>query len=89
MRLLVALAFAPENNVKYFNQLRDRIQQVYEDDCEEVFDYFENNFIGRFYRNAPSRHAFLSLDIWNMFHPTTQHEPPRTNNSVEGWLRPF
>ena len=88
LRLLAALAFAPENNVKYFNQLCDSIQQVYEDDCEEVLDYFEKKIIGRFHRNAPSRRAFLSLDIWNMFHPT-QHQPPRTNNSVEGWLRPF
>ena len=89
LRMLAALAFVPENNViQYFNQLCDSIQQVYADDCVEILDYFENHYIGRFRRNAPRRPPLFSLDIWNMFH-RTQHELPRTNNSIEGWHRAF
>ena len=60
LRMLAALAFVPKNNViKYLNQLCDNIQRVYADDCEEVLDYFENHFIGRFHEKVPHRpHCF-------------------------------
>lgn len=60
LQMLAALAFVPKNNViKYLNQLCDNIQRVYADDCEEVLDYFENHFIGRFHEKVPHRpHCF-------------------------------
>ena len=89
LRMLAVLAFVPKNNViQYFNQLCDRTQQVYADDCEEMLDYFENHYIGCFRKNTPRRPPLFSLDIWNVFH-WTQHELPRANNSIERWHRAF
>lgn len=88
LHMLAALAFVLENNVnKYFNKLCDRIQQVYVYNCEEVLVYFENQYIGRFWRNAPRTPQLFSLDIWNMFY-RTQYELPQTNYYV-GWHGAF
>ena len=89
LRILVALAFVPENNViQFFKQLCGNVQQVYSDDYEEILNYFENHYISRFRRNAPGRPLLFSLYIWDMFHQT-QHELPRRNNSIEGWHTVF
>ena len=78
LHMFAALAFVLENNVnKYLNKLRDRIQQVYVHNCEEILVYFENQYIGRFWRNAPRIPPFFSLDIWNMFHRTQYEFPQR------------
>ena len=78
LHMLAALAFVLENNVnKYLNKLCDGIQQVYVHNCEEILVYFENQYIGRFWRNAPRTPPFFSLDIWNMFHRTQYEFPQR------------
>ena len=87
--MLAALAFVPPNNViPYYEELCDNIRNTFNEDCDDVIEYFEDNYIGRFRRNDPRRAPTFSIDLWNMFHRTFD-ELPRTNNSVEGWHRSF
>ena len=56
LRMLAALTFVPENNVtQCFSQVCDIIPQVYAGDCEQILNYFENHYNGRFRRNAPRK----------------------------------
>ena len=88
LRMLAALAFVPPNNViVYYEQLYDHIRS-FNEDCDDVIEYFEDNYIGRFGRNSPRRASTFSIDLWNMFHMTFD-EFPRTNNSVDGRHRSF
>ena len=89
LRMLCALAFLPPAHViQGFDDLADHIRQNYNQDVDELLDYFEDTYIGRYRRNAPRRQPMFAIQIWNMFH-RTDNELPRTNNSVEGWHRSF
>lgn len=88
-RMICALAFLPPQDViEGFEQLCDFILENHGDQLENLLEYFEDNYIGRYRRNAPRRPALFPIQIWNMFH-RTYDELPRTNNSVEGWHRGF
>ena len=87
--MLSALTFVPPNNViPYYEELCDNIRNTFNEDCDDVIEYFEDNYIGRFRRNASRRAPTFSIDLWNMFHRTFD-ELSRTNNNVEGWYRSF
>jgi hypothetical protein len=89
MRMLPALAFLPPDQVvQVFEMLSDQIRENYDDEANDLLDYFENTYIGRFRRNAPRANPMFSIVMWNMFH-RTQQEMPRTNNHIEGWHRKF
>jgi len=84
MRMIAALAFVPPQDViASFYLLCDQIRMAYEDDADQVLDYFEDNYIGIFRRNASRRAPTFPIETWNMFHRTHQ-EIPRTNNHIEG-----
>ena len=55
---------------------------------DDILDYFEDNYVGRFRHNAPRRRPIFDIEMWNMFH-RTDAELPRTNNAVEGWHHGF
>ena len=89
LRMVLALAFVPPVDVvESFERLHDLLREAYGDNLDEVLEYFENTYIGRFRRNAPRANPIFSIAMWNMFHRTHQ-EMPRTNNNIEGWHRRF
>lgn len=88
-RMICAVAFLPPDDVvEGFEQLADLIRETYDNQMDDILEYFEDTYIGRYRRNAPRRPPMFSLNLWNMFH-RTYNELPRTNNSVEGWHRRF
>ena len=83
--MLVALAFLPGGHViEGFEELVDTIRILYDD----LLQYFEDAYIGRYRRNAPRCSPLFANNLWNMFN-RTDNELPRSNNSVEGWHRSF
>ena len=87
LRMIAALAFVPpQDEINYFEQLSGHIRIEYGDDCDEVLQYMEDNYIVRLRVNAPRRAPTFSIRIRNMFHQTFD-ELPRTNNSIEEWHR--
>jgi len=84
-----ALAFLPPQDViAGFEELSDAIRYHYNDKADDLLQYFEGTYIGRFRRNAPRRPPMFQIELWDMFH-RTHDELPRTSNSVEGWHRSF
>ena len=76
LRMLCAIAFLPAADViQGFEELVDEIRNIYNDEVDELLDYFEDNFIGRFRRNAPRRPPSFALDLWNMFNRTDDELP--------------
>ena len=89
LRMILALTFVPpENVVAYFEKLADHLRNTVNEDCDNLLDYFENNYIGRSRRNSPRRALLFSINLWDMFHRTFD-ELPRTTNCIEGWNRSF
>lgn len=87
--MIAAIAFVPLNDViNSFDDLSAEIRNQFNADADDILDYFEDNYIGRYRRNAPRRQPTFSIELWNMFN-RTDDELPRTNNSVEGWHRGF
>ena len=83
--VIAALAFVPlQDVVNSFDALCIFIRNQYDRDTDEVLDYFENTYIGRFLRNAPRRPPLFPIELWNRFHRTAE-ELPRTNNNIEAW----
>ena len=89
LRMLCALAFIPPPEITNgFDTVCGLIRNNFRDEADDVLDYFEDTYVGRFRHNAPRRNPYFSIEFWNMFNRTDQ-ELPRTNNSVEGWHRSF
>ena len=89
LRIIAALAFVlPVDIVACFEELTNHIWNVYNNECDNLLDYFENPNIGRFRRSAQRNHLLFPLNMWSMFH-RTQLELLCTNNSIEGWHMSF
>ena len=87
--MLCALAFLlPNDIVQGFEDLVDLIKANHNNNVEDLLEYFEENYISRYRRNAPQHIAITLIELWIMFNRTDE-ELPRTNNSVEGWHRSF
>ena len=87
--MLCAIAFLPPGDVTQgFEELVNEIGNSYNDAVAELLDYLEDNFMGRYRRNAPCRPPLVALDLWKMFNKTDD-ELPRTNSSVDGWHSTF
>ena len=81
LRMILALAFVPLDNViAYFEELADHLRNAFTKDCDDLLDYFEDNY--------PQRAPLFSISLWNMFHRTFD-ELPRTTNHIDGWHRNF
>ena len=84
LKMICALAFFPPDDViNGFDDLCNEIRNTFNGDADDLLEYFEDTYIGRFRRNAPRRAPLFAIELWNMFH-RTDDELPRTNNSVEG-----
>ena len=89
IRKLLVLAFLRAGNViEGFEELVDTIRVLYDDVADNLLQYFEDTYIGRYRRNPPRRPPLFAINLWNMFN-RTDDELPRTSNSVEGWHQSF
>ena len=80
--MLSETAFLPPNDVIHiFEELVDHLRNAYNGDADNLLEYFEDTYIGRYRRNAPRRQPTFPIQLWNMFH-RTENELHRTNNSV-------
>ena len=87
LRMIVAVAFIPVGFVvNAFEDLATEIRRIFNNDADDVLDYFEDTYIGRPRRQGGRRNPLFHHDIWNMFQ-RSRDELPRTNNHVEGWHR--
>ena len=87
--MLPALMFLPAGDViEGFEELVDIVRILYDDVADDLLQYFEDTYIGRYRKNAPRRSPLFAINLWNMFN-RAGHELPRTNNSVEGCHRSF
>ena len=89
IRMLQVLAFLPADDViEGFEELVDTIRVLCDGVADDLLQYFEDTYIGRYRRNAPRSPPLFAINLWNMFN-RIDDELPRTNNSVEGWHRSF
>ena len=89
LRIIAALSFVPPKDVvNSFEELCVVIRNQYDGDADEVLDYFEDTYIGRFRRNASRRPPLFHIELWNMSHRTAE-DLPRTNNNIEAWHNSF
>lgn len=83
-KMLLALAYVPPSDVAAaFDELSEQAPR----ELQPVYDYWEDNYIGRQRRNRRSAPLF-GIPLWNV-HDRIGSDLPRTNNSVEGWHRAF
>ena len=81
--MIPALAFGPPGNVVgYFEELADHLRNAFNEDCDDLLNYFEDNYIFQFRRNALQRAQLSSINLRNMFHRTFD-ELARTTNCIE------
>ena len=87
IKMMTCTAFLPTNDViRGFEAIRNL--ENYDECLDVVFDYFEDNYLGRPMTNNRRRRPKFPLSWWNVFN-RVQMDLPRTNNSVEGWHTAF
>ena len=87
LRMIAALSFVPVGFVvNAFEDLATEIRRLFNNDADDILDYFEDTYIGRPRRQGGRRNPTFHHDVWNMFQRSLA-ELPRTNNHVEGWHR--
>lgn len=81
IRALGALAFLPPDQVaEYFDDMQADVL----DELQELYAYFELNYIGRKPPRGPRRRPRFRIAMWNVRERTTEGIP-RTNNKLEGY----
>ena len=76
IRRLTALLFVPLNDVTdSFDTIRDYSRNGYGQDLNDMLDYLEDNYIGRFRHNTPRRRPTFNIGTCNMFHRTDNKLP--------------
>ena len=87
IRMIMALAFIPLVDInRAFDDLSTEIRTNFNNNLDDLLDYFEDTYIGRLRRNGQRGDPTFAQVIWNM-HTRARNELPRTNNNVEGWHR--
>ena len=81
--MLCTLAFLLTNVINCFVALCPEIRNNFNADADDLLEYFEDTYIGRFLQNAPRRDPLFFINLWNMFGRTDQ-ELPRANNNIKG-----
>ena len=66
--------------------VRIKIRNNFNNDMDDVLNYFEDTYMGRPRRNGHRDNPMFAQEMWNMYSRTRNHLP-RTNNNVEGWHR--
>ena len=63
IRMLPALAFLPFGDVtEGFEELVNTIRVLYDDVADNFLQYFRDNYIGRYRRNAPRRPPLFAIN---------------------------
>ena len=71
LTLLSAIAFLPPNClIRGFEELADHLRNVYNGAVDDLLEYFEYTYIGRYWGNALCRQASFPIQFWNIFHRT-------------------
>ena len=83
-KMLLALSFVPPDDVA---ECSDELNDNRPDELAPVYDYWEDNYIGRLRRHRRSAPTF-PIALWNMRSRVTDGLT-RTNDSVEGWHHAF
>ena len=84
-RMIMAVAFVPPADLDTaFDDLFTEIRNNFNNDFDDILNYFEDTYIGRLRRNGRRDAPLFSGEMWNMYNRTRNHLP-RTNNNVEGW----
>lgn len=80
--MLSETAFLPPNDVIHiFEELVDHLRNAYNGDADNLLEYFEDTYIGRYRRNAPRWQPSFPIQLWNMFH-RTDNKLPRTKTTA-------
>jgi hypothetical protein len=83
-KMLIALSFVPPEDVA---SAFDELNESRPDNLDNVYNYWEDNYVGRLRRNRRANPLF-PITMWNM-RGRVADGLPRTNNSVEGWHNAF
>lgn len=83
-KMLIAMSFVPPEDV---GSAFDELSESRPDNLQNVYDYWEDNYVGRLRRNRRANPLF-PITMWNM-RGRVADGMPRTNNSVEGWHNAF
>ena len=68
-RMLCAVVFLPPDNViAGFEELFDLIRDTDQGEVDDLLDYFEETYTGRYHRNTERWPPLFALNLWNMFH---------------------
>ncbi|CAF2044232.1 unnamed protein product [Rotaria magnacalcarata] len=86
VKKLIALAFVPVGDViKAF----DIVAELFDDDADDLLDYFEKTWIGeRKRRGIGRKDPQFAHQLWNVYDRIIAGVP-RSNNAVEGWHNAF
>lgn len=81
VKILAALAFLPPDEV---GRVFDDLFESASDEVEELYQYYQMNYVGRKPNRGPRRQPRFKIDMWNVRARTTAGIP-RTNNKLEGY----
>nr|KAI8766140.1 activating transcription factor 7-interacting protein 1 isoform X3 [Biomphalaria glabrata] len=84
VKMLLTLSFVPPADV---NTAFEELSEARPDVVGNLYDYWEDNYIGRLRRNRRATPRF-PIALWNV-RDRVQDNLPRTNNSVERWHHTF
>ena len=87
VKSLCSLAFLEESQInEAFEELQEISDNMNLPKLTEVYNYFEDTYIGRLGRRRQRRAANFGKIMWNV-RSRTEEGIPRTNNKIEGWHR--
>ena len=69
-----------------FEQLQEYVEQIAIEGLTDLYDYFEDTYIGRQGRRGVRRNPQIPKEMWNVKERTISGIP-RTTNKLEGWHR--
>ena len=78
----------------YYDSVKDvitafeKLQSTCPEDCQPIFNYFEDNYIGRYNSTGQRQKPRFAIERWNCCERIKKGYA-RTNNSVEGWNSNF
>ena len=87
IKMMTSVAFLPPDQVlEGFQELQsdpDYIPQL-----DPIFDFFEDNYLGRPLCRGQRRESRFGIPTWNAY-TRLEDGVPRTNNAIEGWHAAF